>query len=115
MYACRFFCGPNAKKSAALAKQQKKRPRGDSKAKGRRNGAAAKVLADDESGYGEEEDEVEEPVSIKGAAVLGRKRMPAERSSKKGKTSALVGKGKGKSAKVCPVCSALLAKVAGLY
>ena len=24
---CRFFCGPNAKKSDALAKQQKKRPR----------------------------------------------------------------------------------------
>ena len=24
---CRFFCGPNAKKSAALAKQGKKRPR----------------------------------------------------------------------------------------
>ena len=26
-FACRFFCGPNAKKSAALAKQGKKRPR----------------------------------------------------------------------------------------
>ena len=25
----RFFCGPNAHKSEALAKQQKKRPRGD--------------------------------------------------------------------------------------
>jgi hypothetical protein len=25
----RFFCGPNAVKSDALAKQQKKRPRGD--------------------------------------------------------------------------------------
>ena len=27
---CRFFCGPHAKKSHALAKQQKKRPRGGS-------------------------------------------------------------------------------------
>lgn len=33
LHACRFFCGPNAKKSAALAKQQKKRPRGDGKQK----------------------------------------------------------------------------------
>ena len=36
---CRFFCGPNAKKSAALAKQQKKRPRGDDKGKGKRAAA----------------------------------------------------------------------------
>ena len=35
LHACRFFCGPNAKKSAALAKQQKKRPRGDGKEKGK--------------------------------------------------------------------------------
>ena len=35
LHACRFFCGPNAKKSAALAKQQKKRPRGDNKQKGK--------------------------------------------------------------------------------
>lgn len=30
---CRFFCGPHAKKSAALAKQQKKRPKGKGKGK----------------------------------------------------------------------------------
>ena len=36
---CRFFCGPNAKKSAALAKQQKKRPRGDDRGKGKRAAA----------------------------------------------------------------------------
>lgn len=27
----RFFCGPHAKKSAALAKQQKKKPKGKGK------------------------------------------------------------------------------------
>ena len=33
-WACvmrRFFCGPHAKKSAALAKQQKKKPKGKGK------------------------------------------------------------------------------------
>ena len=43
LHACRFFCGPNAKKSAALAKQQKKRPRGDGKQKGK------KAVADSDS------------------------------------------------------------------
>ena len=43
----RFFCGPNAKKSAALAKQQKKRPRGDDKGKGKQ--AAAGADSDEES------------------------------------------------------------------
>lgn len=46
-FSClRFFCGPNAKKSAALAKQQKKRPRGNDRGKG-------KQAADDE---GDDED-----------------------------------------------------------
>ena len=44
---CRFFCGPNAKKSAALAKQQKKRPRGDDKGKGKQ--AARDADSDEES------------------------------------------------------------------
>jgi len=43
---CRFFCGPNAKKSAALAKQQKKRPRGDDKGKGKQ---AADADSDEDS------------------------------------------------------------------
>ena len=44
---CRFFCGPNAKKSAALAKQQKKRPRGDDKGKGKQ--VALDADSDEES------------------------------------------------------------------
>ena len=43
--APRFFCGPNAHKSAALAKQQKKRPRGDQK----QADAAAAAAAVEES------------------------------------------------------------------
>ena len=43
----RFFCGPNAQKSAALAKQQKKRPRGDSGA-GSSKGDAIEI--DDDEG-----------------------------------------------------------------
>lgn len=41
MGALRFFCGPNAHKSAALAKQQKKRPRGDEKQAAAASAAAA--------------------------------------------------------------------------
>ena len=41
--ALRFFCGPNAHKSAALAKQQKKRPRGDEKQAAAASAAAAAV------------------------------------------------------------------------
>ena len=44
---CRFFCGPNAKKSAALAKQQKKRPRRDDKGEGKQ--AAREADSDEES------------------------------------------------------------------
>ena len=33
MFCCRYFCGPNAIKTAAQAKQQKKRPRKGEKAK----------------------------------------------------------------------------------
>lgn len=47
LHACRFFCGPNAKKSAALAKQQKKRPRGDGKQKGKQ--AVADSDSEDDS------------------------------------------------------------------
>ena len=43
----RFFCGPNAKKSAALAKQQKKRPRGDDEGEGKE--AARGADSDEES------------------------------------------------------------------
>ncbi|KAK9828076.1 hypothetical protein WJX81_000538 [Elliptochloris bilobata] len=44
----RFFCGPNAHKSAALAKQQKKRPRGDQK-QAAPAAAAAAAAGDSES------------------------------------------------------------------
>ena len=99
---CRFFCGPNAKKSAALAKQEKKRLRGDAKGKGKGKGAAAKTVDDEDSVS--EEDEGEAPVEgKKAAATTGKKRKPAEEGAdKKRKAGAKAGKGKGKalSAKV---------------
>lgn len=67
----RFFCGPNAKKSAALAKQQKKRPRaGD---------------AQDDSDF-EVEDEEEDEEDLKGKkGKKGAKSVSAKKGKQKGK------------------------------
>lgn len=68
----RFFCGPNAKKSAALAKQQKKRPRGDGKSKSKSVGGKAAAAgsgseedSSDGSNSAEEDEDGDEGVSVK--------------------------------------------------
>ncbi|BDA51349.1 probable ATP-dependent helicase rhp16 [Coccomyxa sp. Obi] len=96
----RFFCGPNAKKSAALAKQQKKRPRGDGKSKAAGGKAAAAGSGSEDnssdgsnSDEGEEDDEEgeEEEVPKKGKKVAAGKGKGVKKGS--GKAN---GKGKGK-------------------
>ncbi|CAL5226040.1 g8852 [Coccomyxa viridis] len=77
----RFFCGPNAKKSAALAKQQKKRPRGDDKGKGKQAARGA--------------DSEEESAASDSDAEEAKEEAPAKR--KKGIKGPAKGKGKGKS------------------
>lgn len=49
---CRYFCGPNARKSSALAKQQKKRPRGD-KTQDKTSNKTAGDAQDDDSASGD--------------------------------------------------------------
>lgn len=66
-----FFCGPNAKKSAALAKQQKKRPRAGE--------------AQDDSDF-EAEDEGEDEEDLKGKkGKKGAKSVSAKKRKQKGK------------------------------
>lgn len=66
-HACSFFCGPNAKKSDALAKQQKKRPR------------AGDAQEDEDSDF---EDELDDEEDVKGKGKS--KSAPASKGSKGG-------------------------------
>ena len=59
----RYFCGPNARKTAAQAKQQRKRPRAGKK-------TAAANEDEEESGEGSEEEESEVPFLALGKAHL---------------------------------------------
>lgn len=81
----RFFCGPHAKKSAALAKQQKKR-----------KGKGKTVEGDEESGAEEAEDMAkaeEEEEDLKGKVKAGMKGKGKRKADVKGNA-----KGKGKTA-----------------
>lgn len=53
--SCRYFCGPNARKTSAQAKQQKKRPRGDEGKLGKA-GAKAAAVSDDEADSSDDSD-----------------------------------------------------------
>ena len=96
----RFFCGPNAKKSAALAKQQKKRARGDGKR------AAAKVYSDADAPPGGSDKEEAQALKKRRKGVAPVKKAPARnnKSSKNAGQGQAAGKckaaGKDKAAKV---------------
>ena len=95
----RFFCGPNAKKSAALAKQQKKRPRGDGKGK-----AADDKDADSAADSTQEEEQPKKNKAPKQALAKKKGKEAGgkgkDKAGGKGKGKGKAPAGKGKAAKV---------------
>ena len=95
----RFFCGPNAKKSAALAKQQKKRARDDGKR------AAMEVDSDGNSEGSDEEEEEAPKKRTKGFARVQTARAWKGKGTEKAGKGQTAGKckaaRKGKAAEVC--------------
>ncbi len=83
---CRYFCGPNAMKTAAQAKQQKKRPRKGENAKTVTKSKAAKV----------EEDSGPSKAKKKGKAGKKDAAGPSKKTAAKGRGGKATAKGKRK-------------------
>ena len=104
-WLCRYFCGPNARRTSAQAKQQRKRPRGDGGKGGKQSASKTKVAdeeddSDDEADSDEaddddEDDEADDPKvsrQQKLAAAAGKEKEPV------GKGKEPIGKGTVKAA-----------------
>lgn len=91
----RFFCGPHAKKSVALAKQQKKRARAD----GVRAATEVDSEADDSSGGSDTDEEQAPKKRRKGFARADK--VPAMRSKARRKAGIRQVAGRGKATGIC--------------
>ena len=86
LHLCRYFCGPNAMKTAAQAKQQKKRPRKGENAKSIAKSKTAKT----------EEDAGPSNAKTKGKAGKKDAAGPLKKTAAKGRRGKVTAKGRRK-------------------